>query len=424
MTIAIERDPIYRGRRFQQEIIELCVRWYLTYRLSYRDLVEMLAERGVMVSHTTIYRWVQRYVPEFERRWSRYSTAVDPSWRVDETAISIHGGQRYLYRAVDKFGKTVDSLLCPDRSVWAARAFFSKAVKTHHPRPPRKVNLDGNAASHQALKVLRKENPNLRSMVIRKSRYLNNIVEQDHRAIKRRCAPMLSLKTFRTAAVTLAGVELVHRIRKGQFSLRPGATPELTSLKQLWASALNRRDVRRPARAKSPQPPMQQNSRIRLQSDQDVQNVGPTRNLRKIFVRRGLYLRVTPKGGRSWNYKYYFAGRCQDLFLGTHPEISFESAKTRHQYARKLLAHGINPCQIKRTLGRNAFRIYMREWESRQTVFDPTARAPELAAVDMVAPPYSQPYSIARGCGNPTQLGAGQTPIDGASKSSTHCNQA
>jgi transposase-like protein len=142
---------------------------------------------------------------------------------------------------VDKFGKTVDSLLCADRSVWAARAFFCKAVKTHHPRPPQKVNLDGNTASHRALRLLRKENPNLQGMVIRSSRYLNNIVEQDHRAIKGRCAPMLSLKTFRTAAITLAGVELAHRIRKGQFSLRPGAAPELSSFKHLWARALKRR---------------------------------------------------------------------------------------------------------------------------------------------------------------------------------------
>ena len=127
MTIAIVRDPIYRGRRFQPEIIELCVRWYLTYRLSYRDLVEMLAERGVTVSHTTIYRWVQRYVPEFERRWSRYAKPVDPSWRVDETAISVRGGVRYLYRAVDKFGKTVDSLLCADRS---ARLLFQSPDDT------------------------------------------------------------------------------------------------------------------------------------------------------------------------------------------------------------------------------------------------------------------------------------------------------
>jgi transposase-like protein len=380
MTVAIERDPIYRGRRFQSEIIELCVRWYLTYRLSYRDLVEMLAERGVVVSHTTIYRWVQQYVPEFDRRWSRYAKAVHPSWRVDETAISVRGGHRYLYRAVDKFGKTVDSLLCADRSVWAARAFFCKAVKTHHPRPPQKVNLDGNAASHRALRLLRKENPNLHGVVIRSSRYLNNIVEQDHRAIKRRCAPMLSLKSFRTAAITLAGVELAHRIRKGQFSLRPGAAPELSSFKHLWARALKRRVVRAPTRPDEPRPPMQQNSKIRIQSDQDVRNIEPVRHARKITVGRCLYLNVTPMGGRSWYYKFYYEGKCEKLMVGTYPEITLESAKSRHQYARKLLAHGINPCAIKRTLGRNAFRLHMREWETMETVTDPTARHPDLGA--------------------------------------------
>jgi len=366
MTVAIVRDPIYRGRRFQPEIIELCVRWYLTYRLSYRDLVEMLAERGVTVSHTTIYRWVQQYVPEFDRRWSRYAKAVHPSWRVDETAISVRGGHRYLYRAVDKFGKTVDSLLCADRSVWAARAFFCKAMKTHHPRPPQKVNLDGNAASHRALRLLRKENPYLQGVVIRSSRYLNNIVEQDHRAIKRRCAPMLSLKTFRTAAITLAGVELAHRIRKGQFSLRPGVAPELSSFKHLWARALKRRVVRAPSRPDEPQPAMQQNSPIRLLSEQDVRSIEPVRSARKVTVGRCLYLNVTPTGGRSWHYKFYFEGKCKKLMLGTYPEISLECAKSRHQYARNLLAQGINPCAMKATLGKNVFVVRMREWEITQ----------------------------------------------------------
>jgi transposase-like protein len=235
MTQAIARDPIYRHRRFQPEIIELCVRWYLTYRLSYRDLVDMVAERGVTVSHSTILRWVQRYVPEFEKRWARYALPVHSSWRMDETAVSVRGGNHYLYRAVDKHGKTVDSLLCTDRSESAAWSFFSKALKTHQSRLPRKVNIDGNAATHRALRMLRKETPGW-SVLIRSRRYLNNIVEQDHRAIKRRCAPMLSLKTFRTAAITLSGIELAHRIRKRQFSLgRDGRT---SSLKQLWTRAL------------------------------------------------------------------------------------------------------------------------------------------------------------------------------------------
>jgi transposase-like protein len=366
MTAAIARDPIYRGCRFEPEIIELCVRWYLAYRLSYRDLVEMLAERGVAVSHTTIFRWVQRYVPEFERRWSRYAKPVHPSWRVDETAISVRGGYRYLYRAVDKFGKTVDSLLCADRSVSSARAFFYKALKTHHPRFPRKLNLDGNAASHLALRLLRQEKPALQPVVIRSCRYLNNIVEQDHRAIKRRCAPMLALKSFRTAAVTLAGVELAHRIRKGQFSLRACGATGLSSFKHLWARALKRRPTKPLPRSNEPQPPMQQNSPVRLLSEQDVRSIKPVRRPRKIAVGRCLYLLVTPRGGRSWNYKFRFAGKCRKLNLGTYPEIDLECAKTRHGYARYLLAHGINPCEMKATLGKNAFVLRVVEWQIAQ----------------------------------------------------------
>jgi transposase-like protein len=366
MTAAIARDSIYRCRRFRPEIIELCVRWYLTYRLSYRDLVEMLAERGVAVSHTTIYRWVQRYVPEFERRWSRYAKAVHPSWRVDETAISVRGGIRYLYRAVDKFGKTVDSLLCVDRSVSAARAFFCKALNTHYPRRPQKVNLDGNAASHRALRLVMQGNPDLQSVVIRSSRYLNNIVEQDHRAIKRRCAPMLALKSFRTAAVTLAGVELAHRIRKGQFSLRSGAATGLSSFKHLWARALKRRGAGAQGRSDKAQPPMQQNSPVRLRTEHDVRDIKPVRYERKITVGRGLYLFVTPKGGRSWYYKFYWARKCKKVNLGTYPEISLECAKARKQYARYLLAHGIDPCEMKATLGKNAFVLRIREWENAQ----------------------------------------------------------
>ena len=362
MTKAVARDPIYRGRRFKPEIIELCVRWYLTYRLSYRDLVEILAEQGVTVSHTTIYRWVQRYVPEFERRWSRYAKPVHPSWRVDETAIPVRGGNRYLYRAVDKFGKTVDSLLCADRSVSAARAFFCKALKTNYPLRPRKLNLDGNAASHLALRLLRQENPALQSVVIRSRRYLNNIVEQDHRAIKRRCAPMLALKSFRTAAVTLAGVELAHRIRKGQFTFGSGIPTGLSSFGHLWVRTLKRRTASAQARSGEVQPLMHQNSAVRLLTEQDLQDIKPVRHARKVTVGGGLYLFVTPTGGRSWHYKFHFAGKCRKLTLGTHPEISLECAKARHQYARNLLAQGTNPCEMKATLGKNAFVLRMREW--------------------------------------------------------------
>ena len=128
MTKPIDRDAVYRKRAFDTEIIELCLRWYITYRVSYRDLVEMMAERGVRVAHSTIPRWVTRYVPEFVKRWSRSSKAVGTSWRVDKTYISIKANWHYLYRAVDKRGKTVDFLLRRDRGIAAAQAFFRKSA--------------------------------------------------------------------------------------------------------------------------------------------------------------------------------------------------------------------------------------------------------------------------------------------------------
>lgn len=239
MTKPTMRDPIYRRRRFQVEVIEQCVRWYITYRLSYRDLVAIMAERGVVVSHTTILRWVLHYLPEFERRWARYKRPVQPSWRMDETAVPVRGGRHYLYRAVDKYGKTVDSLLCADRSMFAAEAFFRRTVASQQ-RWPLKINLDGNSASHRALRLLRQQDPRWRSVIVRCRRYLNNIVEQDHRAIKRRCAPMLGLKSFRTASITLAGIELAHRIRKRQFSIFDGCPVNRPSPKRSWEQALAR----------------------------------------------------------------------------------------------------------------------------------------------------------------------------------------
>jgi transposase-like protein len=129
-------------------------------------------------------------------------------------------------------------LLCAERGIGAAQAFFRKAVDAHLQRWPRKVNLDGNMATYVALRLLREENPRWSSVIVRKRRYLNNIIEQDHRAIKRRCASMLGLKSFRTAAITLKGVELAHRIRKRQYSFGRGGPSQFASLKDLWARAL------------------------------------------------------------------------------------------------------------------------------------------------------------------------------------------
>ena len=238
VTKPLARDQIYLKRQFDAEIIVLCVRWYITYKLSYRDLVAMMAERRVRVSHTTIMRWVQRYVPEFQKRWSRFSRPVGRSWRVDETYILVKGRWCYLYRAVDKQGCTVDFQLSESRGIEAAKAFFRKALTTHPTRPPRKITLDGHVPSHRAIRRLRREHPAWRRVELRCCRYLNNIVEQDHRGIKRRCHPMMGFKSFATAAVTLAGIELAHRIRKHQFSFGRGRPRTGTSLHTAWAQAL------------------------------------------------------------------------------------------------------------------------------------------------------------------------------------------
>ena len=146
MPRAATRDPIYRRRRYSAEVIEQCVRWYITYRLSYRDLVAMMAERGIAISHTTIMRWVLRYIPEFERRRARFSRPTGQCWRMDETEVVLRGQPHWLYRAVDRNGKSIHSLLCENRTIESAKAFFQSAVARPEVFWPATVNLDGNTA--------------------------------------------------------------------------------------------------------------------------------------------------------------------------------------------------------------------------------------------------------------------------------------
>jgi transposase-like protein len=214
----LRTDELFRGRHFDRDIIILCVRWYLRFELSFRDLVEMMAERGVDLAHTTIMRWIQRYVPEFERRWNRFACKTGQSWRVDETYVKIKGRWTYLYRAVDSEGKTVDFLLRAKRDVAAAKAFFRRAFKTQG-RLPRAITLDGYQASSRAVKEFLGEHRRGNRTDLRSSKYLNNLIEQDHRSVKLRLGPMLGFKRFPNASTTIAGIELMNRIRKGQFNL-------------------------------------------------------------------------------------------------------------------------------------------------------------------------------------------------------------
>jgi transposase-like protein len=346
------RDPIYRGRRFSPEVIQQCVRWYVTYRLSYRDLVAIMAEQGVIVSHTTLMRWVLRYVPEYERRWARYSRSPDPSWRMDETAVAVRGGRHYLYRAVDRHGKSVASLLCGDRSIESAQAFFRTAVSVSGTRWPQKINLDGNSATHRAIRLLAQEDDRWGKVEVRARRYLNNVIEQDHRAIKQRCAPMLGLKTRLSAAITLAGIELAHRIRKEQHSLPMNKGRAPGSLKDSWDVALAQHALSAVGHEDLGST-MHQNSSVPLEGSLNAPAIdGHVRYTRKIPFGGSLYLLVRPRGGRYWRYNYRYGGRQKTLSLGTYPDVPTALARSWHRAARRLLAAGVDPSTRRRELRR------------------------------------------------------------------------
>ncbi len=226
---------LFKGRHFDHEIITVCVRWYVTYKLSYRDLVDMMAERGIEVAHTTIRRWVQRYILEFEKRWWRYARPVGSSWRLDETYSKLKGQWGYLYRGIDKTGQTIDFFLSKHRDRAAAKQFLRQAIAKRG--IPQKLTLDGYAASHEAIGELQREGILPAALTVRTSKYLNNLVEQDHRRVKQRVRPMLGFKDFAHASITLTGIELVHQIKKQQFDVSP-LCPAHTRMPQVWEAVL------------------------------------------------------------------------------------------------------------------------------------------------------------------------------------------
>ena len=203
------------------EVMLTCVRRYVAYPLSLRHLEEMMAERGIAVDHSTVHRWAIKLLPVLEKAFRRCKRAVGKRWRMDETYVKVRGEWRYLYRAVDKEGNTVDFLLRARRNKAAAQRYFEKSIRQYG--VPETVTIDKSGANLAALHAVNAERET--PITIRQVKYLNNVVEQDHRAIKRITRSMLGFKDFRCARIILSGIEVMHLIRKGQMKTEDGTHP-------------------------------------------------------------------------------------------------------------------------------------------------------------------------------------------------------
>ena len=211
----------FKGRHFEGEIVLWAVRWYCRYGISYRDLEQMMTERGVSVDHSTIYRWVQRYAPEIEKRlrwhWRRPRSR---SWRVDETYVKVRGKWSYLYRAVDKLGNTIDFYLSPTWNTIAAKRFLAKALTGLKDwEQPAVINTDKAPTYAAALAELKAEGKCPKDTQHRQVKYLNNIVEADHGKLKQLIRPVRGFKSMKTAYATIKGFEVMRALRKGQAAV-------------------------------------------------------------------------------------------------------------------------------------------------------------------------------------------------------------
>jgi len=207
----------FKRRRFPKDVIILAVRWYLRYALSYRNLQEMLIERGIRVDHSNIFRWVQYYAPILEEECRKHMKKTGGSYRIDETYIKVAGKWKYLYRAVDKNQATIDFYFSARRDKGAAKKFFKKMLKQPHAKKPYVINVDKNAAYPKAFSDLKNSKDLDQNCKFRQVKYINNGIESDHRFVKRQVRHKQWFRKFKTAAKTIAGYEIMHMIKKGQI---------------------------------------------------------------------------------------------------------------------------------------------------------------------------------------------------------------
>jgi transposase-like protein len=210
---------IFKRRHFNNDIIIWAIRWYCKYGISYRDLEEMLEERGLRVDHSTINRWVIFYAPKLAKKLKKYwRPKYSKTWYVDETYIKVKGEMKYLYRAINQEGETIDFYLSPSRNIESAEHFLRKSLKNLKEwQKPKTINTDKDNAYPKAISNL-KEKQNLpKSVIHRRVKYLNNRIESDHGKLKRLIKPTLGFKSLETARATIAGFEVMRMFKKGQF---------------------------------------------------------------------------------------------------------------------------------------------------------------------------------------------------------------
>src|SRR5215510_3752103 len=206
----------FKGRQYPGELILLCVRWYLRYPLAYEHVAEIIAERGVAVDASCIWRWVQAYAPELNKRCRQHLKSTNKSYRVDETYIKVKGEDKFLYRAVDSTGQTIEFLLTAKRDAAAAKRFFRKALSAPGNPQPRVINVDKNPTYPAAVERLKAEGALPRRVRLRQCKYLNNVVEQNHRTVKKRVWLAKGYGSFQGAWRTLQGIEAVAMISEGE----------------------------------------------------------------------------------------------------------------------------------------------------------------------------------------------------------------
>jgi transposase-like protein len=202
----------FAGFCFPPDVIVLAVRWYLRFALSYRDIEELLTERGVQVDHVTVYRWVLRFTPLLAEAARPCRHVVGDQWQVDETYVKVAGQWRYVYRAIDQFGQVIDVFVSPRRDAAAARRFFERAIGTMGIAPV-EVVTDHAPVYPAVLEEL------LPSAWHRTDRYANNQIEADHGRLKSRLHPMRGLKQDRNARIVITGHALVQNLRRGHYEL-------------------------------------------------------------------------------------------------------------------------------------------------------------------------------------------------------------